>query len=661
MGGVFGVALGVYLITAPRGVALEDDGFFILAAWFNGVAHPPGYPLHSLLGHLFAQLPWGSPAWRIHALSGFFGAVSCALLWRVAYKLLADRLAATVAALGFAFSPAFWSQAILAEVYTLNTAFFFLLLGMLLESAEERDGGRFVWKMRGAALVFGLSLANHWPLMLLSLPALLAPLAPRWRETLRTLPSALPWLALGLSPYLWMYFRSRQPDVGFVFHGPMENLEMLWAVISRQAYAASDVSPAAGWSDRWWLLQRTLHEFIHQFIMMGFPFVLLGMFVQFKRWDWRFRILAWTAFLAPTVGLIGLLGFEGDEFHRRVFRVYPLLAWGVAALWLGLGFAEARRWLDRHETLPPSLRRSLPAGLAALLILSPLLLHGRINDRSRYDWAERYARSVLESVEPGAILFTDGDALAGPVGYLHHVEGVRPDVTLYSAWGLLYPNRLFHPHDTPLEEQAEALRRFIRRTARPVYYVTPFAHPWGVEERGFVTRIRPDLPPEASRIVLEERVLDHFRQLVALEPWQTDAWTLMQSRQLLARMTGWIDQVAMESADPARRDFLNALAEQGAAGSLEGRLVRAEIRLVRGDPALAPEIAAHLQAAEGMADQAFTLAERARLARAWGNLARLRGDEEEAQRRFQQSLARWNHPDNPARRLVTELDTGGAR
>ena len=40
----------LYAASAPRTVALEDDGLFILSSYFLGIEHPPGYPLHTLLG-----------------------------------------------------------------------------------------------------------------------------------------------------------------------------------------------------------------------------------------------------------------------------------------------------------------------------------------------------------------------------------------------------------------------------------------------------------------------------------------------------------------------------------------------------------------------------------------------------------------------------------
>src|SRR3954463_8102932 len=117
----------LYALTAPHTVALEDDGLFILSSYFLGIEHPPGYPLFTLVGHLFSRLPFGSVAYRVHLASALFGALSCGAAWLCARALSGRSLAAYVSALGLGLSPVFWSQAIIAEVYTLNT-FFFLVL-----------------------------------------------------------------------------------------------------------------------------------------------------------------------------------------------------------------------------------------------------------------------------------------------------------------------------------------------------------------------------------------------------------------------------------------------------------------------------------------------------------------------------------------------------
>ena len=206
--GVAAALVALYALTAPRTVALEDDGLFVLSSYYLGIEHPPGYPLFTLLGKLFTRLPFGSVAYRVHLASAFFGALSCAVAWLCARALIEGRLPAYLAAFGLGLSPVFWSQSIIAEVYTLNTFFFLVLVYLGLRvcppSLETGAAGGNPRILPWMALVFGLSLSNHWPLMLLVAPAFAILLWPRRIEILRRLPLLALLVVVGLLPYAWM-------------------------------------------------------------------------------------------------------------------------------------------------------------------------------------------------------------------------------------------------------------------------------------------------------------------------------------------------------------------------------------------------------------------------------------------------------------------------
>src|SRR5207253_6333860 len=59
------LALAVYAATAYPYVAGGDSGELTVVSATLGVAHPPGYPLFTLLGHLFSYLPIGTVAYRV--------------------------------------------------------------------------------------------------------------------------------------------------------------------------------------------------------------------------------------------------------------------------------------------------------------------------------------------------------------------------------------------------------------------------------------------------------------------------------------------------------------------------------------------------------------------------------------------------------------------
>ena len=129
----------LYLFTTPRVVVLEDDGLFLMVAKHLGIAHPPGYPLFTGIAHLFLQFPLGTDAFRGHITSAFLGALACGVLFGCARLLGASVWAALAGAWAFGASEHFWSQAIIAEVYTLNALLFFAVYLLILKALQAPD------------------------------------------------------------------------------------------------------------------------------------------------------------------------------------------------------------------------------------------------------------------------------------------------------------------------------------------------------------------------------------------------------------------------------------------------------------------------------------------------------------------------------------------
>ncbi|HSA90001.1 MAG TPA: DUF2723 domain-containing protein [Burkholderiales bacterium] len=449
---VAGVLFALYAASAPHTVALEDDGLFILASYYLGIAHPPGYPLFTLVGHLFSLLPFGSVAYRVHLASALFGALSCALLWLCARQLSLGRLPAHVAAFALGVSPVFWSQSIIAEVYTLN-AFFFLLLAHL----GLKDRPPLPW----LALIFGLSLSNHWPLMLLVAPAFAVLAWPMREEIVRRAALLGGLAALGLVPYAWLVYRSLAP-LPISFYGPLETLADIWYFVSRAGYAEIDRSPAAGWIDRLKFFRFFAGQLVLQFALLGTALAAAGFAVQWRRLGPRRGAFLTVAFLMPSAVLLLLLGFDYSAVAKHVFHVYPLPAYAVAALWAGLGFA----WLAERYALRP-----VPAAAAAGALLALVFAVGaRTNVLADGEWGARYARTLLAVFPENAVVFTQGEADLAPLAYFHMIENVRPDITLFQSKGLVLGNRLFNPTATDEEARRQILREMVERQSDPVVF-----------------------------------------------------------------------------------------------------------------------------------------------------------------------------------------------
>src|SRR5207237_3512124 len=90
-------------------------------------------------------------------------------------------------------------------------------------------------------------------------------------------------------------------------------------------------------------------ELLMQFAVLGTLLAAAGFAVQWRILGRRVAAFLTLAFLMPSAVLLLLLGFDYDSFRAHVFHVYPLPAYAILALWMGLGFAWA---LQRHARGP---------------------------------------------------------------------------------------------------------------------------------------------------------------------------------------------------------------------------------------------------------------------------------------------------------------------
>jgi len=645
---VFVAVMAVYLWSMPKTVVLEDDGTFILAAYFNGIAHPPGYPLYTLLAHLATYVPVGSVATRVHAFSALLASSACLLLWLLAYRLLRSRLLATTVSLVYGFSTAFWSQAIIAEVYALNVFLFLLLILLCLQFRDNPDTK---WLFVLICLVYGLALSNHWPLVLLSSPLLLALVWPVIRKIIPHMPAGIVCLLAGLLPYLWMVINSRT-DPLVSFYGPLESFSDFIFMVSREGYKTIDTASSADWTDKLQYMEFLLQELYRQFRPFGILFVLIGFVRQWRVWPINVATGLLLGFTGSTFVLIALLGFDFDIAHKNLFRVYPLIAYAIAALWAGLGISTVIDWLARKYGM--HIRRQTAAGLVSiLLVLSVLISNIPENFRAHDYMARNYAQTILNSLDSKAIFFTYADIDTGPLGYMHLIEGERPDVTLYNSQGLIFANRLFHPFKSTRSERKKHVRKFIDNTERPVYFSTTLPVDYGFEDYGLYARINPTISPEQRNIVLSPEIVGflekEFSNGEPYDHWENMLYRLLESEycritasQLLFRQHAGAEDFNPEILTSVCRGFY-------------GGTELIELMLNRDNPDW-DFLLELLHATEARRDEAIRMEDSVSIYNLWGKYYQRRKQPEKARELWEKSIAAWPDPGNRAFSLIKELN-----
>ncbi len=533
---VAAIAQIIYTITLAPTVTSEDSGEFIAAAYTFGVAHPPGFPLWCIIAKLFCMIPSSSPAWNVNLMSAIFGSLTAGLVYILCIQLSAKRLPAIGASLCLAFSRRFWSQAVIAEVYTLNTVLFCaMLICIFLWAQKKKDKYLYL-----ASLFFGLGLTNHYMLTLLVIPPIFFYIFQRDRKIYQKL-RLVGLCALIASACLLVYMylpiaASGDPPMNW---GNPSSWPSFVKHVTRTQYRTLELSAKVSGSTKLLFIGHFLVLFWTQFTpYILLPFVFLG-WIYLRNLP-RERLLLTGMFLFNTFLLLLILKFtfEGENISR--VEEYYLSAYICAAIVIAGGLSR----LPKMFTSPAAKQAALAFSLVAPLF--PLLTHWRNNNMSNYYLAYDYNHAILQSLEKDAIYFQAGDYNAFPCIYLQAVEGLRPDVILADTTGRLSRrarsyvkalNSQIDP-DNKIETQAEV----IAKGSRPVYFTAKSdikeLNRYGLDPWGMVYKVRPKTekpvgPPKGFfeskplRNISEETSLDDMGESIISSYYLMRAETLM--------------------------------------------------------------------------------------------------------------------------------------
>lgn len=459
-----------------------DGGDLITAAHTFGVAHPPGYPTYVLLGKLFTLLPLGDVAFRLNLMSAVFASASVVLTYLTLLILLPQTgvwlntaIIAAASALLLAFSHTFWSQAIVAEVYSLNAFFVALMIYLVtLRCLRPSDGSAvqgdaLLWAL---SFVAGLALGNHLSALLL-LPGVLFLLVRRGHVGPKNWLIMAGFFLLGLSVYLYLPWRAAQrPPVNW--------------------------GDARSWSGFWWTVSATIYgEYLFGLplvylpgrlanwaSMLGqhftWPGLALGLLGIWHLWDHKRDYLAFSVISFAAVVIYALMYNTTDSY------VYLIPSYLLFTLWIGCGAYSFLRelvgpWLKRRRGLVSRESQLLSLTSLALLLLPVFLLLSNYSsldlskDRSAYE----YASQVFADIPSEALVIADTDAHIFALWYFRYVVDPESEAVVLAEGLIHYPwyrenVRWRHPQivmpsgdDDPYEQLFELIDNNLPQ--RPVY------------------------------------------------------------------------------------------------------------------------------------------------------------------------------------------------
>jgi hypothetical protein len=109
-----------------------------------GIAHPPGYPLYTLIIHfLKSYVPFGTVAFRANILSSLCTVIASFCAGATMDLLCIDHVGksgSVIITMGlFAFSPLVWQYAITAEVFAMNVMFAAILIYLTMAFSKSKS------------------------------------------------------------------------------------------------------------------------------------------------------------------------------------------------------------------------------------------------------------------------------------------------------------------------------------------------------------------------------------------------------------------------------------------------------------------------------------------------------------------------------------------
>ena len=455
----------VYLLTIAKTVGFIDSGELATVPYILGIAHPTGYPLWTLVTHIFSHLPIAQE--EIVRLNIFcaLAASSAAAIFFYAMLLLLRRakaanndgeavIPAAFSALVLAFSQTFWDQATSIEVYAFHLLLISTTLLVFLRAVfsfvDEHVVDQRKWLLFG--YVLGLSFTNHLTTILLAPGFIFLYFAAFGfsREGIRQLfILAIPFAA-GLSVYIYFPVRAvQQPVLDWGYPATLERI--LWHVSGKQ-YQVWMFSSTAVAAKQW---NHFLSSAPVQFYYLPLLFSLFGairLLIQERR-IFAFILLLFGGCIAYTV-----------NYDIHDIDSYFLLAYTALAMFAGFGAREA--WLLLKK------RGGKAVFAVILLIIAAAELGANWNDvdASSDDLVRDYTSTILSNLKPHAIILSyQWDYFVSASYYFQYVKHEHTDVTvidkelLRRSW---YAMQMEKDHPILYEKSRSEIGGFLRAVYR---------------------------------------------------------------------------------------------------------------------------------------------------------------------------------------------------
>lgn len=434
---LFSLTFFLYLHNLSPSVYGGDVGDFLAAIAVRGVAHPPGYPLFTVLGILFSLLPLKvTLAYKVGLISVLSSSFAVVLVYLIIKKISNSVLISLLTALTIAFTYVFWLYAEVGEVFALNIFLCLFLFYIVLLYVESKKA-KYLYLL---SFLTGLAFTNHHTFVLLAPSVLFLLLSAKfWRDLKpKMILKMILFFLLGFSFYLYVPFAA--------FHDPVVNwdnardLRGFIHLFLRKDYgtfSSSAVNPSlqVGLQER---LFETNH-FLSQMVLILSPLaVFLGILGFLFLWFQKKRVLALAIFLIFLLSgplFFFYAGFPlNGEFQIGVserFFILPFVFFSLLVPFGVLLLKDLFLKVIRPVVLDQTRLKIYGVFFILLFFILPFyfLRYNFLRTNLANVWiGDTLALDVLFPLPQNAVVFVGGDTLLFNVQYLRYGLRKRKDI-----------------------------------------------------------------------------------------------------------------------------------------------------------------------------------------------------------------------------------------
>jgi len=459
--------LVLYALTLAPTTQYWDASEYITAAHALGIPHPPANPFFVIVAHVWGLLPLGAEyARRINVLAAVTSAATAGLWFLIGERWLRAiarpavwrHVAAAAGAIVGATMFTVWNQSVANEkVYTFSVLSIALALWLTMRWADQPAETRRDNMLLVVIYLTALSATNHLMGILVA-PAVLVYIVMTDHRALlkpQVLALAVAVIVVGLSVNLFIPIRATLDP--YLNQGDAWTWANLRDVLMREQFGKPSVfenpmyesgpdNPGRSlvligqqllnyWQYVTWQFGRDWSAVWQQLTALGF--VALGLLGGVRQWrtDRRAAVAMTALLFTLTFALVFYLNFKWgysqpyqglvhEVRERDYFFVASFAAWGV---WVGMGLAAIG---EAFAARIPRYGWAYAAPIVLIVALIPFLGNRLSAPRNGETVARDYARDVLASVDPYALIITTGDNDTFPLWHAQEVEGLRRDVSV---------------------------------------------------------------------------------------------------------------------------------------------------------------------------------------------------------------------------------------